>query len=87
MTAEDMDSGAMMRRAYAAGVELQSYDPNQLVVEVGELLRQRGLAPDSKGRAGMAAGGAGMLLRAFGILPATDYTTIDRHNAHDPDER
>jgi CubicO group peptidase (beta-lactamase class C family) len=44
-------------------------------------LRERGLDPDlppSTGRAGMAVGAAGSLLRAFGILPASDTTAIDR---------
>lgn len=87
---EDMDSGAMMRRAYERGEQLETYDPDQLVVDVRELLKARGLHPElppGTGRMGMAAGATGMLLRAFGILPAADYTTIDRLNAPNPDER
>ena len=87
---EDMDSSAMMRRAYERGAQLETYDPNQLVVDVRNLLRERGLhpeLPEGTGRAGMALGATGMLLRAFGILPAGDYTTIDRINATDPEDR
>lgn len=87
---EDMDSGAMLRRAYERGEQLETYDPNQLVADVRELLRERGLHPElppNTGRAGMAAGAAGTLLRAFGILPAGDYTTIDRVSAPDPESR
>lgn len=61
----------------------ESYDPNQLVVDVEEFLRAKGLHPDATGQMGMAGGGAGMMLRAFGIFPAGDYTTIDRRNAPD----
>jgi hypothetical protein len=87
---ENMDSAEMARRAHERGAILETYDPNRLVGEVQELLRERGLDPDlppHEGRAGMAVGGAGMLLRAFGIPPAADYSTIDRPNAHDPDIR
>jgi hypothetical protein len=87
---EDMDSGAMQRRAHASGARLDTYDPDQLVADVAELLTQRGLYPDlppGTGRAGMAAGAAGGLLRAFGILPAGNHTAIDRRNAPDPDSR
>lgn len=87
---QDMDSGAMMRRAYEQGVTLESYDPGQLIVDVCELLEARGLHPDippGTGRAGMAAGASGQLLRALGILPAGDYRMIDRLNAPDPDSR
>lgn len=86
-TAEDMDAGAMLRRAHETGWTAQTYDPNQLVADVAALLRERGLHPDTRGRAGMAGGAAGMLLRAMGIVPAADITAIDRHNAPDPDER
>ena len=85
--ADDMDAGAMMRRAHANGITLQSYDPNQLVTDVVSLLRQRGLDPDADGRPGTATGAAGTLLRALGILPAGDYTMIDRRNAPDSDDR
>jgi hypothetical protein len=87
---EDMDSGAMMRRAHERGEQLETYDPDQLIAEIHDLLRQRGLHPElppGTGRVGMAAGAAGKLLRAFGILPAWDYTAIDRLNSSDPDSR
>lgn len=87
---QDMDTGAMIRRAHEAGGALERYDPNQLVLDVAELLRTRGLHPElpaGTGRAGMAAGAAGMLVRAFGILPATDPLVRDRVNAPDPDSR
>jgi hypothetical protein len=82
-----MDSIALIRRASELGIELQSYDPNRLVVEVEELLHRHGLSPDQQGRAGMAVGAAGTLLRALGILPAGDHRTIDRPNAPDADDR
>jgi hypothetical protein len=87
---EDMDATAMVRRANERGARLETYDPNQLVGDVQDLLRERGLDPDlppDTGRAAMATSAAGMLLRAFGILPATDHTTIDRLSASDADER
>jgi hypothetical protein len=87
---EDMDAGSMLRRAHEQGKRLERHDPNQLVREVADLLRHRGLHPElpaGTGRAGMAAGAAGMLLRAFGILPAGDVTSIDRINAPDPCSR
>lgn len=87
---DDMDSGAMMRRAYERGERLESYDPDKLLADVQGLLRERGLHPElppGTGRTGMAHGASGMLLRAFGILPAGDYTSIDRLNAPDPDTR
>jgi hypothetical protein len=87
---EEMDSGAMIRRAYELGEQLDTYDPAQLIVDVRGLLEAHGLHPElppGTGRMGMAAGAAGMLLRAFGILPAAPITTIDRSNAPDPDER
>jgi hypothetical protein len=87
---EDMDSTHMMRQAYERGVVLEMYDPDKLIGEIQDLLYERGLNPDlppRTGRVGMAAGASGMLLRAFGILPAGDYTTIDRLNAPDPDSR
>ena len=87
MSSENLDSGAMMRRAYAAGVELETCDPAQLVNDVEQILRRRGLHPDAPGRAGMAVGAAGQLLRAFNILPGVDHTTIDRHNAPDAESR
>lgn len=89
-TPDDMDSAEMIRRAYENGQQLETYDPNQLVADVQRLLSELGLHPElpaGTGRAGMAAGAAGMLLRAFGILPAGDYTAIDRPNAPDPDSR
>jgi len=82
-----MDSTALIRRANDLGIELQTFDPNRLVVEVEDLLRRHGLSPDSQGRTGMAVGAAGTLLRAFGILPASDHDVIDRPNAPDADDR
>ncbi|MGI5213811.1 hypothetical protein [Plantactinospora sp. CA-290183] len=87
---EDMDSGAMLRRAYERGEQLQTYDPEQLVCEVAALLRDRGFRPElpaGTGRAGTASGAAGMMLRAFGILPAGGLASVARDNAPDPDFR
>jgi hypothetical protein len=87
---EDMDSGALVRRAYERGEQLETYDPGRLLEDVARLLRDQGLhphLPPGTGRTGMATGAAGMLLRAFGILPAGDVTSIDRVNAPDPDSR
>lgn len=87
---EDMDSTSMIRRAHQRGVGLDAYDPNYLVGEIEDLLRAKGLDPDvppATGRVGMATSAAGLLLRAFGILPASDYTSIDRTSASDPDSR
>jgi hypothetical protein len=87
---ENMDSGAMMRRASEHGEQMETYDPDRLIQEVAEMLRERGLHPElptGTGRAGMAAGASGMLLRAFGILPAGDWQVRDRINAPDPDSR
>ena len=84
---EDMDSSAMLRRAHERGERLETYDPNKLVGDVAAVLESHGLHPDVTSRAGMAAGATGMLLRAFGIVPACDYTSIDRLNAPDPDSR
>ncbi|MGH3680133.1 MAG: hypothetical protein ACRDT2_07760 [Natronosporangium sp.] len=83
---EDMDAAAMIRRAYERGAVLESYDPNYLVGEIQDFLHTRGLNPDippGSGRAAMATSAAGLLLRAFGILPACDSTSIDRVNAPD----
>jgi len=79
------DAADIIRRAHARGEQPQAYDPHQLVKDVAGLLRERGLSPDKYGRAGMATAAAGMLLRAFDILPATDYSTID--TASDPEMR
>jgi hypothetical protein len=68
-----MDATAMIRRANERGAKLETYDPNHLVGDVQDLLRERGLDPDlppDTGRAAMATSAAGMLLRAFGISPA-----------------
>jgi hypothetical protein len=68
-----MDATAMIRRANKRGAKLETYDPNHLVGDVQDLLRERGLDPDlppDTGRAAMATSAAGMLLRAFGISPA-----------------
>lgn len=88
--AQNMDSNEMVRRAAETGAKLETYDPTRLVAEVCELLTDRGLHPDippGTGRAGMAAGAAGQLLRALGILPAGGAESIDRLNAPDPDSR
>lgn len=87
---DDMDFGAMVHRAYERGEQPEEYDPNKLIAEVQELLEARGLhpqLPSGTGRLGMAAGASGMLLRAFGILPAAPVTSNDRVNAPDPDTR
>ena len=82
-----MDIADIFRQARERGKEPEAYDPNQLVIDVAEMLRDKGFSPSYEGRAGMASGAAGMMLRAFGILPAGDEYTIDRHNAPDADER
>lgn len=87
---QDMDAGAMVRRAYERGETLEEHDPNQLVQDVAELLRQQGLHPElppGTGRLGMATGAAGMLLRAFGILPAANWRVRDQVNCPDPESR
>jgi hypothetical protein len=89
-TREDMDSGAIARRAHARGERAESFDPDEVVTAVHALLVERGLHPDlpsDTGRRPMAGAAAGMLLRAFGIVPAGDYSVIDRLNAPDPDSR
>jgi hypothetical protein len=86
----DMDAGAMLRRAHERGETLETFSPHRLVADVLELLRAQGLHPEipaGTDRVGMAAGAAGTLLRACGILPAGDYTCIDRVNAPDPESR
>jgi len=82
-----VDSREIIRTARLRGERPETYDPGQLVAEVRMLLRERGLHPDPAGHGGMAAGAAGMLLRAFGILPACDERAIDRLNAPDPEQR
>ncbi|NUR59415.1 MAG: hypothetical protein HOV87_12215 [Catenulispora sp.] len=82
-----MDIAEIYRSAAERGEPVETYGPDALVAEVAELLRAKGLHPDAAGRMGAATGGAGMMLRAFGIVPADDHTVIDRHNAPDPDER
>lgn len=52
----------------------QSYDPNQLVRDIWELLEQRGLSPDPNGQV-EAATKAGALLRSLGIFPGVDPET------------
>jgi hypothetical protein len=64
-----------------------SYDPNQLVADVRNLLQSKGLRPNATGHLGVAIGAAGTLLRAFGIAPLGGITTIDRHESHDSDTR
>lgn len=88
--AMDMDAGAIMRRAYERGERAEVFDPDEVVEAVRELLTSRGLHPDlpaNSGRRPMAAAAAGLILRAFGIVPAGDYTLIDRHNAPDANDR
>jgi hypothetical protein len=87
---EDMDSGAIARRAAARGERAETYDPDRLIGEVMDLLRHRGLhpaLPPGTGRLAMATGASGKLLRAFGIVPAGDFTVIDRLDAPDPESR
>jgi hypothetical protein len=87
---QDMDSAAIVHRAQEAGVQIETYDPAQLVQDIAELLRARGLHPDmpsGTGRAGTATGASGQLLRAFGILPAADWRVRDRVEAPDPESR
>lgn len=51
----------------------QSYDPYKLINEVAALLRDYGLSAElSSSSASEALGGAGKLLRAFGIEPLID---------------
>ena len=86
----DMDSVAIVRHAHERGERPETCDPNRLLLDIEELLRQRGLHPElppGSGRAGTATAATGMLLRAFGILPAGDHTTIDRVDAPDPESR
>lgn len=55
---------------------LQFYDPNQLVREVVDLLRQRGLEPSfADGRQVPALSAAGGLLRALNIEVGVDAET------------
>jgi hypothetical protein len=87
---DDLDSTALLRRANTTTARVETYDPNQLVQDIANLLQQRGLQPHlpaGSGRSGIAHGAAGTLLRAFGILPASTYTTIDRINAPDTEDR
>lgn len=84
---DERDAGALMLAAHTRGEHAQTYDPNQLVRDVADLLRAHGLNPDATGYMGMATGAAGKLLRAYGIVPAGDYTSIDRLNAPDPETR
>lgn len=80
-------SSAIIESAANRGERHETYDPNQLVREIREFLTDKGLHPDATGHLGMAVGGAGMLLRAFGIVPSSDFTTVDRINAPDPEDR
>ena len=86
----NMDSGAIMRRAYERGERAEVFDPDDVVEAVHEFLTSRGLHPNlpaGTGRRPMATVAAGMLLRALGIVPGGDYKEIDRHNAPDPHDR
>ena len=71
---DDMDSTSILRRAHYQGRRAETYGSNQLTQEVIDLLQAHGLHPDTTGRAGMAVGSAGRLLRALGIVPAGDHT-------------
>lgn len=52
------------------------YDPNQLIKDVAELLRARGVDAElPPGYLGEALAGAGTLLRVLGVTPALN--TID----------
>jgi hypothetical protein len=51
---------------------MRYYDPAHLVREVRELLHLQGIDTDQPGGERLAAAGASMLLRAFGITPAMD---------------
>lgn len=83
----ERESSEIIREAAARGERHETYDPNHLISDVRELLNKKGLHPNATGHLGMALGGAGMLLRAFGIVPNSDFTSIDRINAPDPDDR
>ncbi len=50
---------------------MQFYDPDELVAEVTELLRSRGLDP-SPADSALAQQGACMLIRGLGAMPAMD---------------
>jgi hypothetical protein len=55
------------------GKPMQTYDPIQLVDEVSDLLRKRGLSPAfPDGRSTDASTGASMLLRGLGVFPGID---------------
>jgi hypothetical protein len=82
-----MEISEIFREARARGEQPQTYDPNQLVLDVRDLLFERGLRPDIYTHGGAASGAAGMMLRALGILPACDERAIDRPNGPDPDMR
>ena len=87
---QNMDTGAMIKRAAETGQQLEKYDPNRLVRDIAALLEAKGLHPElppGTGRLGSASGAAGALLRAFGILPLGGVEAIDRPNATDPESR
>jgi hypothetical protein len=50
---------------------MQFYDPNKLIAEVTELLREHGLDPRLADSA-LAQRGACMLIRGLGTMPAMD---------------
>ena len=83
----ERESSAIIAAAAARGCQAETYDPNHLIDDVREFLVRKGLHPDASGHLGMALGGAGMLLRAFGIVPASSFTSVDRVNAPDPEDR
>jgi hypothetical protein len=77
MTSGNPDRDLILQ-SRAAGIELESYDPGQLIADVQELLRSKGLHPDVADRLAAASANASWLLRAFGILPAGDHTITER---------
>lgn len=59
----------------------RSYDPYRLIREVAELLHEHGLSAEiPKGNAGIALGGAGMLLRAFEVEPSMEAVDAYAHS-------
>lgn len=84
---QDRESATIIKDAADRGERYETYDPNHLVREIRDLLMERGLHPNATGHLGMALGAAGTLLRAFGIVPSSDFTTVDRINAPDPQDR
>ena len=70
---------------------MQFYDPNKLITEVEELLRNRGLDPQP-GDSTLTQTGACTLLRGLGIMPAINAVdaykhTLDNEPWPDADDR